>query len=108
LIVQKIALEAFTHGCNLIGILAGQQLQGLADLGLEIAMVVSFVGIVVPLLVSKPMLACALSAGIVAALLQPLPHQLGLVAASITGVLVGYCLLRRARDNNHSAADIAS
>ncbi|MEM7209964.1 MAG: AzlC family ABC transporter permease [Pseudomonadota bacterium] len=94
--------------CTLIGIVAGQQLQGLADLGLEIAMVVSFVGIVVPMLISKPMVACALSAGGVAALLHSLPHQLGLMVGSVVGVLVGYLLTKRMGDNNLPAADVSS
>ena len=80
--------------CTVLGIIAGQQLQGMAEWGLEFAMVVSFIGIVVPMLVSRPMLVCALVAGITACVLRDLPNQLGLIFAAMAGVIVGYLLVR--------------
>lgn len=79
---------------TVIGIFAGQQLQSMAEWGLEFAMVVSFIGIVVPMLNSRPMLVCALVAGITASVLRDLPNQLGLIFAAMAGVVVGYLLVR--------------
>ncbi len=91
------ALAMYTNWqlCTALGIVAGQQLQGIAEWGLEFAMVVSFIGIVVPMLVSRPMLACALVAGITACLLRDLPHQLGLMLGALAGVTVGYLMNRK-------------
>lgn len=75
--------------CTLIGIIAGSQLAGLADWGLEFAMIATFIGIIVPRIISRPMLACALAAGAVAVLARDLPYQLGLMAGSLAGIAAG-------------------
>ena len=49
--------------CTLIGIIAGQRLGDAATWGLDFAMTLTFIGIVVPLIKSRPLLACALAAG---------------------------------------------
>lgn len=81
---------------TLLGIIAGQRLQSMADWGLEFAMVVSFIGIVVPMLISRPMLVCALVAGTTACVLRDLPNQLGLICATVVGVAVACLMARRA------------
>lgn len=75
--------------CTVVGILAGQGLQGLDQLGLDFAMVVTFIGIVIPLIVSRPMLLCAVAAGITAMLARGLPNNLGLIVAAVVGIAVG-------------------
>lgn len=75
--------------CTLIGIVAGTQLEGLASLGLDFAMVVTFIGIVVPLLASRPMLAAALVAGLVAVLAHDMPNKMGLMVAALAGIAAG-------------------
>jgi len=74
---------------TVIGIVAGQRIKGAGDLGLEFAMVVTFIGIVVPLLRTMPMLVCALVAGASALLFHSLPHQLGLIAGALCGIVAG-------------------
>lgn len=83
--------------CTLIGIVAGTQLQGLAELGLDFAMVITFIGIVVPLINGRPMLAAALTSAVVAVLTYPLPNQVYLMLAALSGIAVGYLLETRAR-----------
>lgn len=75
--------------CTLVGIYAGQSLQGLSEWGLEFALVVTFIGIVVPLLTDKPMLITALSAISIALLARELPHNLGLIVASVCAISIG-------------------
>ncbi len=75
--------------CTLIGIIAGQQLENATSWGLDFAMVVTFIGIIVPLIINRPMLVCALVAGMTAILAHGLPHQLGLMIASIAGITAG-------------------
>jgi predicted branched-subunit amino acid permease len=78
--------------CTLIGLLAGQSLGDIGALGLDFAMSVTFIGLVIPALKSRPMLAAALVAGIVAVLAYPLPNKLGLMAAALSGVIAGLVL----------------
>lgn len=72
--------------CTVVGIVAGTQLQGMADWGLEFAMVVTFIGIVVPLLREVPMLLCAVVAGGVSFLLREWPNQIGLMLGALAGI----------------------
>jgi len=75
--------------CTLIGIVAGQQFKDLANLGLDFAMVVTFIGIVIPLLVNRPMLICAIVAGVTSILANGLPNKLGLMVAALIGIAAG-------------------
>ncbi len=74
---------------TIVGLLAGQRIQGLANLGLEFALAVTFIGIVVPLIINWPMLLCALTAGVVSIFAASLPNQLGLIVAALSAIAVG-------------------
>lgn len=80
-----------------LGITIGQKYPEVQDWGLEFAMVVTFIGIVVPLLTSVPYLAAALTAGLVAVVANPLPYKLGLMLAALAGIVVGVVLDIRKR-----------
>jgi predicted branched-subunit amino acid permease len=83
----------------LVGLLFGAAFPQLQTLGLDYAMVVTFIAIVVPQLFKKPQFAAALIAGAVAYLLQGLPYKLGLLAAIAAGVGVGLLLSRTTLQN---------
>ncbi len=59
---------------------------------LDFALPLTFIAMVVPVLKNRPMVAAALSAGIVALLAYSLPFKLGLILAALTGILVGTIL----------------
>jgi predicted branched-subunit amino acid permease len=80
-----------------LGITIGQNYPEVQNWGLEFAMVVTFIGIVVPLLTSMPYLAAAATAGLVAVLANPLPYKLGLMLAALAGIVVGVVLDIRKR-----------
>lgn len=80
-----------------LGIFLGSQLP--TDLGLEFTLALTFIGIVVPTLVNRPMWGAAVSAGIVAILTAELPYKLGLMAAAFIGITVGLILEQL---NSHS------
>ncbi len=80
---------------TLLGLTIGQLFPGLAKMGLDFAMSVTFIGIVVPSLRNRPMLAASLSAGLVALLAHAWPYKLGLMAAAAAGVAVGLLLEKR-------------
>lgn len=72
-----------------IGMTLGQQIPDITSWGLDIAMVVAFVGIVVPHLKKRADWACALTAGISALLTYDWPHQTGLLFSSLIAIAVG-------------------
>lgn len=78
--------------CTVIGIVAGSTFENASEWGLDFAMVVTFIGIVVPLVVNRPMVGAVLASGIASLLFNSLPHQLGLMVAAVVGIAVGYVL----------------
>jgi 4-azaleucine resistance transporter AzlC len=77
---------------TLVGLVFGSAFPQLKTLGLDYAMVVTFIAIVVPQLFKLPQFSAALAAGTTAYLLQTLPYKLGLLAAIAVGVSVGLLL----------------
>ncbi len=75
--------------CTLVGVVAGSQFEDAASWGLDVAMSVTFIGIVVPMIVNRPMLVCAVVAGVSAVVLHSLPHSLWIIAAALLGVAAG-------------------
>lgn len=80
--------------CTIIGIVAGQQLGDATTWGLDFAMVVTFIGIVVPLIINRPMLVCALVAAITSLATVGLPNRLGYMAGGLAGIVAGYIVER--------------
>lgn len=56
---------------------------------LDFALPLTFIAMVVPVLKSRPAVAAALSAGLVALAAHSLPFQLGLILAALVGIAVG-------------------
>ena len=59
---------------------------------LDFALPLTFIAMVIPALKNRPMVAAAVSAGLVAVLANSLPFKLGLILAALTGILVGTVL----------------
>lgn len=89
--------------CTALGMILGQQIPGIKGLGLEFAMVATFIAIVMPALRSAPYWAAAVAAGLVAAMANGLPYKLGLMLGALTGIAVGVLLDWRMR--GRAAAD---
>lgn len=83
--------------CTFLGLTIGQLLPNLAAWGLDFAMPVTFIGMMIPYLQSRPMAASVGVAGIVALLVYPLPHNLGLIIAALAGIVAGVLLETTAR-----------
>lgn len=75
---------------TIVGIIAGSQFGNAAAWGLDFAMVVTFIGIVIPMIVNRPMLVTALVSAGVALLANGMPNKLGLIVASLIGIAAGY------------------
>lgn len=70
-----------------VGIFLGAQIP--PGWSLDFTLALTFIALVFPTLKDRAAVAAAVSAGIMAVLLADLPLRLGLVAASLTGILVG-------------------
>jgi 4-azaleucine resistance transporter AzlC len=80
--------------CTFIGIRAGQAIPNPESWGLEFALPVTFIGMLVPMLKDRPVIACVVVAGVSAVLFHGLPNQLGLIVAALLGVGTGALLQR--------------
>lgn len=75
--------------CTLIGLVAGRMLQGIGGWGLDFAMIAAFTGMLIPFLKDRPTYCAVLTAGAGALAFHGLPHQLGLIVASLLGIAAG-------------------
>ena len=60
-----------------------------ASWGLDFAMVVTFIGMLVPIVTSRPLLISVVTAGAAAVLANSLPNRLGIIVASLAGIIAG-------------------
>lgn len=86
---SAVAMYTNWQLCTLVGLTLGQTLPSLTQWGLDFAMVVTFIGMTIPYLVSRPAVATVVVAGGVALGTRTLPHQLGLIVATVAGVGAG-------------------
>jgi len=70
-----------------VGIFLGAQVP--PSWSLDFTLALTFIALVVPNLKDRPSVAASLSAGLVAIVANSLPYKLGLIAAALTGILVG-------------------
>ncbi len=75
--------------CTLLGLTLGQMIPNMATWGLDFAMPVTFIGMVMPYLKNKPMWATVIVSGSMALLTFSLPHKLGLMLAALAGIGAG-------------------
>lgn len=88
-----------------LGLTLGHQLPSATEWGLDFAMVATFIGLLIPYLVNRPMIATVIVSGLVALAARSLPHQLGLIVAAIAGIAVGMGLDRQDSAKNPGGQD---
>jgi 4-azaleucine resistance transporter AzlC len=76
--------------CTFIGLIAGQSIPDVENWGLDFAMVVTFIGLVVPLIITRPILIATLVSAATALLFHGLPNQSWLMVAALAGIISGY------------------
>ncbi|OMH39490.1 AzlC family ABC transporter permease [Motiliproteus sp. MSK22-1] len=74
------------------GVLLGEQVPDMTSWGLDVAMIVAFVGIIVPALKNHSYWACAITAGSCAAFTFDWPNQTGLLFSALVAIIVGITL----------------
>ncbi len=75
--------------CTYIGLRAGQSIEDPLSWGLDFAMVVTFIGMLVPLIKDKAAFSAVAVSAITAFLANGLPNKLGLMAAAVLGIAAG-------------------
>jgi len=80
---------------TLAGVLLGAQLP--SNLGLEFALPLTFIAIVVPMIVDRARLVAALAAGAVAVILAAMPYKVGLFIAATAGLVAGVATPRKVK-----------
>lgn len=78
--------------CTGLGIALGELFPDMTDWGLDFAMSVTFIGMVVPYLKSKPMWGAVIVSGAIAMATIAMPHKLGLMVAALCGIATGLSL----------------
>jgi 4-azaleucine resistance transporter AzlC len=92
--------------CTLIGITAGQYIDDPLKWGLDYAMIVTFIGMLVPMIKSKSTALALFTSGTTAYLLRQIPNQLGLLIAAFLGIaagVVGYHLFNETMEHPDDA-----
>lgn len=89
LLGSEVAMYSNWQLVTWIGIVAGQAIPDPRNWGLDFAMVVTFIGMVVPMIKGRPTLAAVVVAGGAAVLANGLPNQLGLLLAALLGIAAG-------------------
>jgi 4-azaleucine resistance transporter AzlC len=76
-----------------LGILLGETVP--PGWSLDFTLALTFIALLVPLLKDRPMIAAAMTAGAASILAFALPYKLGLVAASLVGIVAGLFMEKR-------------
>lgn len=78
-----------------VGILLGTQIP--SSWSLDFSLALTFIGMIVPTLTTRPLIAAAVVAGLTALAAAGLPYKLDLLLAALTGILTGFLLERRSQ-----------
>ncbi|WP_037027565.1 AzlC family ABC transporter permease [Psychromonas aquimarina] len=82
---------------TIVGLLLGNLIPDMSSWGLEFAMSVTFIGMVVPYMNSKAMIAAIICAGLSSLVFADLPNKLGLIISAVIGVAVGLSVIQLAK-----------
>jgi len=86
---SAVAMYSNWVACTLIGLLVGRQIADPRSWGLDFAMIVTFIGLLVPFIRTRPILVAVGVAGLSAVLTNSWPNKLGLILTALLGVAAG-------------------
>lgn len=98
-----VAMYSNWQVCTALGITLGELFPDMTHWGLDFAMSVAFIAIVMPMLKTRPYWAATIVSACIAVASYSLPHKLGLMLAALCGVLTGMAIqaLIRTRESNN-------
>ena len=87
-----------------LGLVLGDRIPGASDWGLDVAMPVTFIGMIIPFVKNMPMVVCVLAAGAASLLTLGLPYKLGIMVSAFIGIFAGLMAERTRRMINKEVA----
>jgi len=87
---------------NVIGVFAGSYLPDLTSLGLDFAIAVTFIALVIPSITTVPILVAVVVSAVCSVAFKILSWELDLVLASLAGMLAGYFTSRLSSKNSNA------
>lgn len=78
---------------TIVGVVLGNLIPNMSSWGLEFAMSVTFIGMVVPYMNSKAMISAIFSAAVSSLVFAHLPNKLSLIISALIGVAAGYTII---------------
>jgi len=94
---SALFMYSFWQLATILGYLLGERVPGLSNWGLDVAMIVAFIGIVVPALQRRADWACGATAFAAALLTHDWPHQSGLLFSALLAIIAGMLASRGGR-----------
>ncbi|MCM8622396.1 MAG: AzlC family ABC transporter permease [Candidatus Accumulibacter sp.] len=79
-----------------LGLLLGNRIPDAQGWGLDVAMPVTFIGMIIPFVRTLPIIVCVLTAGAASLLTLSLPYKLGIVVSAFAGIASGLLAQRLA------------
>ncbi|MDA3808898.1 MAG: AzlC family ABC transporter permease [Spirochaetaceae bacterium] len=74
------------------GLLLGTRIPDAKAWGLDVAMIVTFIGMTIPYIKNKPMVMAVLTSAAVSLITWQMPYKLGLIVAAASGIVAGISL----------------
>ena len=96
-LIAGFVFYLFWNAATLLGIAAGQYIDGLDQMGLDFAIAATFIAMTIPAMKNLPMVAATLVSGAMALLTKPLLAEVYIIISALSGMLVGYVLHRMRR-----------
>lgn len=87
-----------------VGLMLGRRIPDASSWGLDVAMPVTFIGMIIPFVKTIPMAVCVLTAGAAALLTLSLPYKLGIVVSACAGITAGLLTERSVKKANGALA----
>jgi predicted branched-subunit amino acid permease len=72
------------------GLMLGTKIPNASEWGLDVAMPITFIGMIIPFVKTLPMAVCILTAGAASLLTLTLPYKLGIVVSAFVGIVAGF------------------
>lgn len=86
---SSIAMYLNWQFWTFVGVMLGERIPDASSWGLDVAMPVTFIGMIIPFVKSSSMLVSVLTAGAASLLTYNMPYKLGIFLSAFTGILAG-------------------
>ena len=79
---------------SFFGMILGERIPNAENWGLDVAMPITFIGMIIPFVANTSMLVCVLMTGALALVTNGLPYKLGIMISTLLGIMAGILVER--------------